>query len=724
MPPVLRRLISVSLLAGAALAVDPTAVSDWSLNGPEPQLEADGTVVFLRGFVGRLGDQTLMANAVRFNKSEEILYATGQVVYRRPEIRITAERLGLKGKLRTGEAWGVTARVEHEGRVLSLTADRLELSQDVITLRDVVVDMGHGASMSLWAPTVRILLREPPTGAVKDRKNLTQSRIAGVELISPTGRVVGLPVLWFPYIYRDFTVDYPWTVVRGGSNNRLGTWGRFWIGTAIPEFAGWKTVAEARVDRHSRAGNAGGLNLRWQHPTFGRGRIDTYAMPNEHVRNNDNEELMIRRSRAYDVEHRKNLGAGAIYLRSLEIPDPDDGLGDRSGHRFLSDFLPDSLERRPFPRKSAAITYTLKGLTLTTDAERRHTTGIDRTERLLGIEGTVAPVQVAGPLHAGGQAWLENLHRDATDTSAKRLTGRGYLAVGHWFPGAVGLDGLGGIKATGYHDGILQDVDQDQSFRRAFYTDNGISWRVVGQYDTLVHVLTPRVGFEATGRGVGDVLPTYGFDDGRDPFEEDQRFWTTSLATAVISNRTLFHADVKARWAVRKNERFYTDKDGQEALGPGSLVDVSGRADGSPLPGLTLTTTFLWDARPREWISADGTAQYLVTSWLYLSHETSLRTRDAGSVRTWEHRPSILFLSGRYLFGNGPTFRPADEAPVDGWRTELRRSMVEGDLFMSAEYIRDANGDLYDRRYTVGFTLGGATDLTDDAQSRFNYAPR
>ena len=698
---------------------------DWSLNGPEPSLEGDGSVVYLRGFVGRKGEQTVVSDAVRYNPSQQLLYATGHVVYRRPEIRISAERLGMDGRSRRGEAWGITARVEHQGRTLVMTADRLELEQEVITLHDVTVDMGHGAAMSFWAPTVRVYLRDPPKILPKELQGTPQSRIGGVEMVSPTGRVVGVPVFWFPWLYRDFTNDYPWTVVRAGHSNRLGTWGRFWIGSNLPEFAGWHTVLEGRVDRHSRAGNAGGLNLRWTHPTFGRGRIDTYYMPQESVRNVDRQELQVRRSRAYDAEHRKDLGAGAIYLRTLEIPDPADGIPDGTGNRFLSDFLPDSLEQRPFPRKAAAITYTFKGVTVTTDTERRHTPGIDRTERLIGVEGTVAPIEILGPLHAGGNAWIEDLSRPLAQTSAQRLTGKAYLAAGQWFPGAIGLDAQAGLKSTGYYNGIINHVDQEHaSERRAFYTDSGLSWRVLGRFNTYTHTITPRVGFEGVGYGAGDELPNYAFLDGRDLFEEDKRYWSTSLGTAVVKDRTLFHADVKARWAVRKDERFYIDKDHNEALGATSLVDVAGNADGSPFPGLSLTASFFWDARPREWISADATAQYFVTPWLVLDHETSLRTREAGSVRTWEHKPAVLLLTGRYTIGNGPIFRPADEAPVDGWRTELSRAMVEGDLYMAAEYVRDSDGNMYDRRYTVGFTLGGVKDVGDSPQSRFNYAPR
>ena len=723
MPPVLRP----AFILTACLAALGAADQDWSLNGPEPLLDGDA-VVYLRGFAGRKGDQTLVADAVRYQPGKQLLYATGHVVFRQPEVRITAARIGLDGKRRRGEAWDVTARVEHQGRTLVLQATRLELNQDVFTLHDVVVDMGHGASLSFHAPTVRITLREPPKAAPGAERlgPIPQDRVASIEMVSPTGRVVGVPVLWVPWLYRDFTNDYPWTRFRGGQSNRLGTWGRFWIGTNLPEFAGWRTVAEARVDRHSRAGNGGGLGLRWKHPLIGKGGVDTYAMPRESVRDRDREEVAVRRNRGLvDAEHRTDLGAGAFYGRFVAGPDPRDGLGDPTGNRFISDYLPDSLEQRPFPRRSAAVTYTLKGLTLTADTERVHTPGIDRTERLVGIEGTLTPLQIVGPLHWGGTSWLEALDNPLHDTSAKRFTGRTYLTAGHWLPGGVGLDATGGVKDTSYINGVIQGQEQDSTTsRQALFTDSGVSWRLLGTYGEVTHTLTPRVGFEAVGRGLGDRLPGYGFLDGREAFTEDERYWSTSLDTAVVASRTLFHADVKARWAARLQDRHYQNAQGQDAVGPTALADVTGTADGSPLPDLHLNGSFLWDARPREWLSAELNAQYRVTPWLALDHDTSLRTRDAGTVRTWEHRPTLYLLSGRYVLGTGPTFRPADAAPLDGWRSELVRRVVEGDLFLSGEYVRDENGDLYDRRFVIGFTLGGAENIDDEPRSRIGYTPR
>ena len=347
-------------------------------------------------------------------------------------------------------------------------------------------------------------------------------------------------------------------------------------------------------------------------------------MPAEKIRGQVNKgaELATRKQDFYDAAHYAPLagpGSGLLMGRYVVTPDSDPvepgGPPDANALRWMADYMPEELARRPYPSRTAAIAYGVPGGTFVVDTTRRHADDIDVTERWLGVQVISSPWRLLGPLHAGVDGWGEDLRRIQRDTSAQRLTGRSYLAASQWWNG-WGADAEGGVRVLAYHDGVIKGVEQDQVDRRhQGYGDAGVSLRLTERYGDWRHQIIPRVGVQLLGQGIGDTLPVYNFDDPRDELEEDQRYWTAGVTSQLDGNRPLFRAGVLTRWAMREQERYYVDVNGVTQLSDNDLVDVTVTADGRPVEDLLLTCSALYDNRPERWERVNAGATYTPVRW-------------------------------------------------------------------------------------------------------------
>ena len=681
------------------------------------QLDSDGVALATRGLVARVGERQLIADAARYDLQRNDLFVTGHVIYRQPDVRISASRLGLHlppghrdatdlSGVR-GDAWDIEAQITTPEHTLRIHAERMTMADNALTFHGVDIDFGHGGIIAFSAPKAVITMRQPKPG---EDPNEARSHVQGIALVSPSGSVVRLPVLWFPYLYRDFSHRYPWTRVRAGHTTRKGTYGQFWIGSDLPEIGGWRTGLNARVEDNSIAGWGYGLRPYWSHEQLGRGDAEWFVMPKESVRGGDSDqtELDVRRSQAFDAGHYTNLGSGAFAGRYTRIPGGD--VPDSSPtYRYLQDYLPERLEHDPFPRQGAALAYGLPGVTATVDTERSLNPTQITTERFFGMQAIVHPLALIGPVHAAGDTWVENLHRVIDETSATRLNSRVYGTMGYWFPGGLGTDADAGVKEIRYGQGEIADVAQDDTARRAFISNAGVKLRLEGDFDGLKHLLVPRIGIQITGPGIGDVLPAYRFDDGRESFEEDARYYVAGFDTSLVNSRTLFHANLTSRWAMREQDRAYVDDSGVTQLSPQRLKDVVGLADGRPWDPLFLTASFTYDAGPRRWTQFNTSAAYRVAPFLTLNEVSTL----IPATNEWANTPGFAVYANRYRYDASTTFRPGG-APVDSWLIEVTRRMVDGDLFIGFQFIRDEFGLVADRRVSIGFTLGGGAKPLSD----------
>lgn len=713
----------LALLLAAGCSLTAGEVEFGVLVMPAPHLTPDG-VVAANGFVGRLNGRTLMADALRYDRVRDDLYATGNVVFRLEGVRLACSRLGAHPNARRGEAWEVEAMVDTpDGRRLVFTADRVAFDEGRATFRGVRLDMGAGSVVSFWTPRIEVQLRPRPDPT----REGPAERVEAIEMFSPTARLFGVPVFWLPWMARDYRLDYPWTRFRWGSSKRLGKYLRFWTGSSLPELFGWRSDLTLRGERATHAGDAFGAGLRWGHPRFGLGGVTWLHVPSERLRGDptladlliparaqtDREELDRRHARAIDASHQANLGAGALALRWMRTPyaDPVDFTAVPNdldpGLRFLADRLPEELASQPYPRRSAALSYGFPLGSVTYDLTRRYHHHQDTTERWHALQAQLVPFQLAGPLHLAGEAWGEDLHRLRHETSATRLRAEGRIELGQWF-GGLGLDARAGVRHLQYTRGWIAGVEQSSlESRRLGFLDAGLSLRFAAELGEGVdHTLLPRLGVQILGKGVGDVLPTYGFGDSRDTLEEDKRLATLGFETSITGPSAFFTANALSRWALRDEERQYRDDAGALQLAPRRLVDLALSAQGSPWTGLTLTASALYDARLRRWQSVNGGLVLTPVRWLELRESATLIPDSTATPRLWQNEFGGALIAHRYRFETLVTTRPGG-GKGDRWNLALQRKLVEGELGLRFEIERDDNNTLVDRRWSVDFTLGG-----------------
>ncbi len=705
----------VGALATLAAGESPTLplAGDLNVRLETPNLEFDksGALIAPRGFVAHMGDKLLIGDALRYHQKNDDLYATGKVVLVMPGVRLHATRLGLHPKAQNGDAWEVEAFVEHAGRRITITADRVHIDRTMLSFEGVHAIAGYGGLVGFGATAARVYLRDKPAD---DRKGF-ERQVEGIELVGTTIRAGGVPVMWLPYLYRDFYYDYPWTRYEGGKTRRLGYYIRGWVGTSLREIAGWHPHLEARGDMYSRTGEGWGVRAAWENSDYGQGQITWYNIPHEIVMGgaNDLENVATRDASVFDAEQQLHGLGGALYARWVTLPDTDPvAPGDPAqpwDERFRADYLRNDLEHRPFARRGVTGTWGTSLGTITLDSERRANPEQPLTDRLWGVQVQIPRIQIAGPLHVGGAGWTESLENVAANADAVRTSFDGTLSAMQWF-GPLGIDIGGGVQGLAYQDGHLAGVAQDDQARLIPVVTAGMRTRFVGDWGNgLTHIFTPRIGLELYQKGEGDVLSPWNFGDPRDDLQEDLHLGTLGFDTSLNGSRSLFRATAVARWGLRDHDRLYTDAFGLQQIANSPLVDVIGSLEGSPIASLTMTGTFNYDAQREQWRSFDFGTSWVTSRWVALRYNGSLIPATTTTAEQWQHRPGFTLISNRYRFDGDATFRPGGEA-VDQWLGQLTRHMVDGDLSLTYELVRDENGSIYDRRFGVGFSMaiGGA----------------
>ncbi len=412
---------------------------------------------------------------------------------------------------------------------------------------------------------------------------------------------------------------------------------------------------ELRADEHLRAGAGYGARLRWEHHQFGEGEALWYGIPVERVyapRNmlraflegpatpgrmlgsmvytadEDRPWLTTRSAHVLDVEHRLSFPGGAAYGRWVDIPDADPITPDlldpfrlyappekrAPSERFRADFLREDLSTRPLARRGLSLAWSAPLVSVVADTEYKHHPWLVETERELGLQASLPPLHLIGPLHLGGEGWAERLRREEPDyryvdatwthTSADRLTYDAYLTATHWL-GGLGLDATGGVRGLYYDDGLVTDHERqggidpvfgafdrwydpvlegtrpqsemgliretdrtfvDDQYRFVPYWNGGVRLRLEGVYGegetAYTHVISPRLGVEIHDElhGERDEEGWYDFNfhDRRDRLEHDRQYLTAGLNTSLsYRKRSLVSIDLDSRWALRSEELSY-----------------------------------------------------------------------------------------------------------------------------------------------------------------------
>jgi hypothetical protein len=297
------------------------------------------------------------------------------------------------------------------------------------------------------------------------------------------------------------------------------------------------------------------------------------------------------------------------------------------------------------------------------------------------------------------------------DDAAVRTSYDATMTAMQWF-GPLGIDLGGGIEGLAYQDARFGGIDLlDDQARLVPVLTAGVRTRFVGDWGNgLSHIFTPRVGIEWYEKGHGDILSAWRFGDSRDLLTENRHLLATGFDTSINSTRTLFRAKATARWGMRLEDRFYQDDLGNQLTADSTLYDVFGTIEGTPIASWTTTGRVYYDALRERFRSFDVGTSWVPTSWMAVRYNGSLIPETSITPAIWQHRPGMSVIANRYRLDGDVTFRPGGDV-VDQWLTQLTRRMVDGDLSLTFEMLRDENGNIYDRRIGVGFSMsiGGGT---------------
>jgi len=693
----IRRACLVPLVCSALTAAEPAPRPSLIVDAPPGSTIDNGVGIYPNGFVARYDDLVLLGDALRWDIKREDVYAEGRVVLVRPGVRIHAERLGFHLREQSGEAWNVHAWIDSPNGRIPIHAEHVRMDRQQLVFGSVSTDRRHGGILAVGARSITVRLNQTIDPTRTDASRFVRD----VAMSGPWFSLFNIPVFWFPYLYRDLSFDYPWTRVRFGDSSRLGEYIRFEIGTGLPEIAGVKTRIQGEVDHFNDAGTGFGAGLDWRHVRGGQGLAKWYAIEPEHVTDADGNSLGSHNKHVVDLEHRVMIPGGAISARWVEIPTPEPG---EPTERFRSDYLHEDLATRPFARRGVTAAWGMSLGTLVVDSERAAVGDSLTTDRLFGLQARLADLQIAGPLHLVGDGWLEHLRDDTTDTDVTRITGTAALRALSWF-GGIGTDASVGVRGILYADGTLAGVEQtDNPWQTVPYADAGVRLRFDRRFaGGIFNVITPRVGIEVLGDSHHDTLPAYQFQDDRDQLESDRRYLTTSLDTSVTRGRELFHADVLARWALREQDRDAVDDFGTTHTSSSAFAQLEAIATGRPTAKITLDAELLYDARLDDWDYFDTGARWDAFTRASLLYTGSYNPVP-GVIDRWEHRPGVELRGNRYTLATTISTRPGG-ADIDGLSMQLDRRAVDAKVSLTFDFLRDDQGDVYDRRWGASITF-------------------
>lgn len=712
----LRRL--VPLLAAACACAGEALVIEAP--GAATSLEAGGVVTIAgQGFVARRGDWLLTGEALRWDQRGDSLWASGGLVFVTPAVRLHAARIGLRPEARTGDAWEVEAWIERGDTRLRVRAGRVELRPDRLTFREVEADFGHGGILALHCPVLHVHLREQPR--LDKGADQIDRHVEGIAAVRPAVHLAGVPVLWFPYLYRDYVLDYPWSTIEVGSSERMGSYLRYRVGSNLPEMAGWRTRIEARADRHTRAGNGFGGELFWRHADGGRGGVSLYRMARERVADpvDEGREGGTRDASVLDAAHYAAGTGWALAGRYTLLPDADPSAtlaaGRSPDERFRADVQRRELEEKPFARRGGSGAWVLSGLALAADGERRPNDALDETERLFAAEISLPQRSVAGPLAVAGRLRAERLRQQVRDDEASRATWEGRLAADHWL-GGVGLDAALGWRGVAWSDARIASVQVHGTRGTSLpFAEGGVSLRLVADdVDGSGATLAPRLGLELLGAARGAGNPGLDFRDGEDAPEADRRYLVTGLDGELHAGPASFTAEVAARWGLREDDRLVVEADGDLHRSGSALADVSFSARGSPRPGIEAVADGRWDARLARWTEFDARARWRLGERLELLYAgTYVPAADAPG--TWLQRAGAALHLSRYRLDAWGEARPGGKdqpggRSLDLWHLGLARRMVDGVLTVAYENALDPGQERIDHRFALSFTIGGGDE--------------
>lgn len=702
-----RLVIPASLLVGLTVVpaeeVAPPPPPPLKIEAPAGSAllrQVDGAWVqtFSQGFTAQQGDRRLVGGALRYEWATDQLFATGQPVLVMPGLRIEAKHLGADGRLHAGEAWEVLVQIPGPRATVRLRASHLRFDQQKIVLSHVDADSGHGGLLGLTAESIEIGLADPPIAHRQGlESHLTHLAFRNVQLhLGP------LPLLYSPWLYRDFRLDYPWTRYEIGQSSRQGFTARGWTRFDLPPAAGWHLRSMLRLDHYHRVGTAVGVQPLWRHARWGEGQALLYGFDEETVRrSSDGPDLGTRSAWLGDIEHRASFSGGAGYARFTDLPPADPG--QPADERFRADYLQDDLEHRVFARRGASVAWSGYGIGLGTTSEAPPDDAAPDLRRELGLRLDLPSVALLGPVHLGGSAEVEKLRDDFDEEEALRQRVVAEAGLSRWLGGGWGWDLVGRASLLGYEDVEQLGTELPDAVRTVPEVEAGTNLRIVGRFDGGVrHRITPRLAVQWSGEGEGDDLPDLDFDQA-DELEEDLLLGISALDTDVLgSHGRRFRARVVGRWALREDDAPQPEPN---SLGDW-LHDLELTVEGAPIATWELSGRGLWTGEARDWTTFDARTRWIAHPAVALSLTVSWQEEE----ESWQYRPGIELTGNRYLLAADLTWEDDDQhqgyEPLRRTGISITRRMVDGDLTLEYAWSRSDDDDI-ERSILLSFSTDG-----------------
>ena len=668
------------LAIGTAPGIDQEAIdADWEMAAPGIEWRYP-LVQARRGIVLRSGPRTLLADAAQWSEDSRQLYATGRIRLligdmstagiadnHATRVHLAADRIGSDQTLSLGEAWEVHCTLLTTFGTLRLRAAHIAMTPEKWVFSDVQVDQGLGAVAEFSCERVELHLRDEPA---TDRSGIERT-LSGVTFHDALMKAAGLPVMYFPWAHRDYTIDYPWTRYRTGFRSRSGWYLRSEIGTDLPEMAGFHSQIRGRYDLNSRNGEAVGVSGTVRHRSSGgRGEAIWYHMPHEEVRDTGGGPIVEERTSTFiQAEYQQPIaGLGAVTGFWATVPDGVGG-GAPDG-RFRADFNDDWLENHPFARRGLQTAIALPFVSLTATTQANPNQHSEETEIPGRVTMAVPHVSLLGPVYAFGDVFLDQVQRDEDDggnrvqQEATRLGGQFGGGIGGWLPMGLGLNLRSGVNLRSHHNGVINDADTDAPSQSVPFISAQSRLRFIHQSEAITGRLLPQVGFTWLGSEDVDDL-AFDFNDGFDEIAADRQFISTAVNGSLDwrNKPQLFTGRIAAQWGVRDQDRRYTDSEDVERIGPSPLISIRLEASGQITSRFRLGGTGTYDGRRREWRNYDFAAALILVPrhWTFTSKTTWLA--DDSDNGRWQFQPGTTISGDRYGFRGEVWWNADDDAP-------------------------------------------------------------
>ncbi|MHC5068634.1 MAG: hypothetical protein ACYTF0_08595, partial [Planctomycetota bacterium] len=190
----------------------------WQIDAPRLTYD-DGVTSAHSGFVVHTSDGwQLHGNALRYDQVAGDCYGHGDILLvipgaDGPGLRLEAEWIGFRQpgdpQQRRAEATNVRVWLGNGAR---LHCDHVDIDHERIVLSGVRGDSGHGGILGL---AMSELVIGPRTRPAADRDGI-ERHVADITIWHPRLKILGLPIMYLPVLYRDFRLDYPWTRYEAG----------------------------------------------------------------------------------------------------------------------------------------------------------------------------------------------------------------------------------------------------------------------------------------------------------------------------------------------------------------------------------------------------------------------------------------------------------------------------------------------------------------------------